>query len=875
GAAAVKTTGAGHAVLIGYLAPHDPDGFDLHAAREALREQLPAALVPRLAIVADLPTRTSGKVDRLALPWPLTEDGASQTPGWDGPPLEGVARWLADCWSSVLGARVSSVEDDFFDLGGGSLAAAQLVALVRERYPRATVADLYAYPRLASQATMLTLLEPPDEAVVPRDVSPLSTGAGAAQLLIVSLLRAVTGLRWLVALLTATTLMAPLPGWNWLPIASWWILVPGVLLLHSPPGRMGLSVTACRVLLRGLRPGRYPRGGSVHLRIWGCERFSETIGAVGMAGAPWIIYYARALGAKIGRGVDLHSLPPVTGMLTLGGGCAIEPEVDLAGHWLDGDVLHVGHVRVAAHATVGARSTLGPGAKIGRGAHVEAGSCVLGSVPAAQVWAGSPSRAVKGAWQSKWPPERPLPGRRWLVAYALGAVVLGLMPLVAALPGLALVLVVVQGRDSLLDALGPALLVVPVATLAWLVTLAVLVLGSVRSLGVGLTQGFHAVRSRVGWQVWATERLLDMARNLLYPLYASLATPVWLRLLGADIGKEVEASTVLLLPAMTRVGDGAFLADDTRIASYELHQGWMRIERARVGKRAFLGNSGMTAPGRKVPKDGLVAVLSAAPPGSKAGTSWMGSPPTKLRREQTSADSSRTYAPPMHLKVIRGLVEVCRVVPVMFSVGLGVVVSLALLEAWGRSPWLAVLLAGPILIVAGLAAAAGTVLAKWLVVGKFRIGDHPLWSSFVWRNELADAFVEMLAGPWFAWPAIGSPALVFWLRAMGARIGRGVWCDTYWLPESDLVELGDGASVNRGCVLQTHLFHDRIMSMDTVTLEAGATMGPHGVILPAARLGAGATVGPASLVLRGDIVPAHTRWVGNPIVAWDGGSAGA
>ena len=262
------------------------------------------------------------------------------------------------------------------------------------------------------------------------------------------------------------------------------------------------------------------------------------------------------------------------------------------------------------------------------------------------------------------------------------------------------------------------------------------------------------------------------------------------------------------------------------------------------------------------------------PPGSKAGSSWMGSPPTKLRRETGGGDTSRTYAPPTRLKVIRALVEVCRVVPVMCSVALGVAVCVVLLALWQSSPWLALLLAGPVLIGAGVVAALVTVAAKWALVGTFAVVDHPLWSSFVWRNELADAFVEMLAGPWFAWPAIGSPALVLWLRAMGARIGKGVWCDTYWLPESDLVELGDGVSVNRGCVLQTHLFHDRIMSMDTVTLEAGSTMGPHGVILPAARLGEGSTVGPASLVLRGDVVPANTRWVGNPIVAWDRGTAG-
>ena len=58
------------------------------------------------------------------------------------------------------------------------------------------------------------------------------------------------------------------------------------------------------------------------------------------------------------------------------------------------------------------------------------------------------------------------------------------------------------------------------------------------------------------------------------------------------------------------------------------------------------------------------------------------------------------------------------------------------------------------------------------------------------------------------------------------------------------------------------------MSMDTVTLERGATLGPQGVILPAATVGANATVGPASLVMRGESVPPHTRWVGNPIAPW-------
>ena len=69
GAAAVRRTAAGTPVLVGYVASADPE-FDITAARAQLAAQLPAALVPRLVRVDELPTRTSGKVDRDALPWP-------------------------------------------------------------------------------------------------------------------------------------------------------------------------------------------------------------------------------------------------------------------------------------------------------------------------------------------------------------------------------------------------------------------------------------------------------------------------------------------------------------------------------------------------------------------------------------------------------------------------------------------------------------------------------------------------------------------------------------------------------------------------------------------------------------------------------------
>ncbi len=869
-AAAVRTTAAGNQILVGYLAPSDGIEPDLAVARKRLERELPAALVPVLAVVGTLPTKTSGKVDRTALPWPLpgADDGA-------GPNLElsDDAAWVVEQWGAVLGTSAPGLDADFFAHGGGSLAAAQLVSALRRCYPTVTVADVYAHPRVGALVEAVLGTAPEGgPAARERTVRPTARRTQFAQTLMGVPLFILVGMRWLTYLAAANNVLSAFAGFSAAPTLSWWWIAASWLLFVSPWGRMAISVAAARVLLRGVQPGRYPRSGRVHLRLWLAEQIADLAQAVSLASAPWVPWYARALGATIGRDAVLHSVPPVTGMLTLGAGASIEPEVDLSGWWIDGDWVHIGGISVGAGATVGSRSTLLPGARVGAGAIVDPGSSVSGRVKAGLRVAGSPAARV-GKAKPDWPEpatrRSPLEEGAWIAAFAAGSTLLALIPFVSAAAAGAVVLAAAGGHESLHEAAGPMLAASPAAAAVWFALNLALVAGATRLLGVGLAAGHYRIRSRMGWQVWATERVLDMARDLLFPVYASLFTPTWLRVLGAKVGRDVEASTVLLVPKMTTVGDGAFLADDTMIASYELGGGWMKIAPAKVGKRAFLGNSGMTAAGRSVPKDGLVAVLSATPKKAKSGSSWLGSPPVRLRRTAMEADAERTFRPPTRLKVARAAWELCRAVPVVLTVAIAVVVLVALdwlATAWGYLP--AALLCGAVMLAAGGVAAVSAVLAKWLLVGRVRAGEHPLWSSFVWRNEVVDAFVEMVAAPWFARAASGTPALVWWLRGLGAKIGPGAWCESYWLPEADLVSLGPSSTVNRGCVVQTHLFHDRIMSMDTVVLGEGATLGPHGVVLPGAEIAAGATVGPASLVMRGEHVPAASYWRGNPVAPW-------
>ena len=878
GAAAVKTTPSGTQLLIGYLAPTDAsvtaDSTKLlegWAAR--LRESLPSALVPRLTVVDELPTKTSGKVDRNALPWPIGE--AADEPA-DTSALSPQAQWIAEQWSAVLGGTPGP-KTDFFTAGGGSLAAAQLVSRLRAKHASVTVGDIYAHPRFGALVELCVGDEADQPAPrSPRTVVRTKRSMQWLQTLLGIPVHILAATRWLFLALVLCNVAAALGA----PVVTtpWWLIAVIFAVFVSPWGRMLISAGVARALLRGVGPGVYPRSGGVHLRLWLAEHIADLAAAVSIASAPWVTWYARLLGNRIGNGVDLHSVPPVTGLLTLEAGAAIEPEVDLRGWWVDGDLLRVGPIFVGAKATVGARSTLMPGAHVGLDAHVEPGSAVTGKVRKHQTYSGSPAARV-GKKKKVWPAPPTTARRRPFLLYALGSLGNSLIPYAAALPSIAL-LFAVAGPSVVARPL-EVLAWAPLLALVWFLFTAVLTLVVVRVLQLGLREGEFPVRSAMGYRIWAIERVMDMARDLLFPLYAGLITPVWLRLLGARVGRGVEASTVLLVPKMTQISSGAFLADDTMVASYEMGHGWMRIGRAKVGKRAFLGNSGITAAGRRVPKNALVAVLSAAPKKSRKGSSWIGSPPVELRRAEVAADESLTYAPPARLKVARGAWETLRLLAVLAS---GLLVSGVLLSLLGLidlssrltgsddggviSVLVTLALSGIVMMLAGAVAAAIAVVTKWLFVGRIRTSEHPLWSTFIWRNEVADTFVELITAPWFARTAVGTPALVWYLRALGAKIGHGVWCETYWLPEADLVSLGDNSTVNRGCVVQTHLFHDRVMALDTVTLDAGSTLGPNSVILPAAQLGESATVGPTSLVMRGEFVPPHAYFTGNPVVPW-------
>ncbi len=95
--------------------------------RQRIAEQLPEHMAPaHLVVLPRLPRLISGKLDRAALPDPVsTADGEYRAPRTD------VERRLAAIWQEVLGIEQVGIGDNFFELGGDSILSLQVISRVR------------------------------------------------------------------------------------------------------------------------------------------------------------------------------------------------------------------------------------------------------------------------------------------------------------------------------------------------------------------------------------------------------------------------------------------------------------------------------------------------------------------------------------------------------------------------------------------------------------------------------------------------------------------------------------------------------------------------------------------------------------------------
>lgn len=153
------------------------------------------------------------------------------------------------------------------------------------------------------------------------------------------------------------------------------------------------------------------------------------------------------------------------------------------------------------------------------------------------------------------------------------------------------------------------------------------------------------------------------------------------------------------------------------------------------------------------------------------------------------------------------------------------------------------------------------ILAKWLLVGRWKPQRIRVWSLLYLRFWIVKTLVR--SNPLVL--AVGSPLYVLYLRALGARVGRGVTILSRSLPVcTDLLTVGDATVVRKDSLISCYRAQDGVIETGPVTLGRGAFVSEVTVLDIRTSLGDGSQLGHASALHTGQAVPDGEHWHGSP-----------
>ena len=845
---------------------------------ELLRSRLPEYMVPRyLDVLDELPAMISGKVDRKQLPLPRTLLGGRARE--IVPPATDLERAIVEIWEQQFQLTPISVEDDFFlDLRGHSLIASHVVTELRSRLQtlHVSITDLYEHRTARLLATHLKSIGVDTESKAAHDETPVidSTVAEKAPLsrfrlacaalqvvgvlayygvvsaplvfAVVLVLKVLNGERDLIGAIDIATTIGFLvwPSWLLLSIVLKWTVI----------GRY--------------KAGRYPVWGFYYFRWWLVSRFQALSWSEMFVGTPLMSLYYRAMGAKVGKYCSIGTpLCTAFDLVTIGDNTSIGSDTQILGYRIEDGWLIVGNVTIGSECFIGTHCCIGLGttmrdrSRLDDMSHLADGSIVDPGLAVR----GSPAQISDVHLQGK--SERRF-GRSVLFGLLhLGLIyAMGYILILSFLPGLAVVAYALYVGGPLWG-IAAALAATPISMI-WYLLLVV----AVKWIAIGqILPGVYPLHSREYLRYWFLNFLLNNTRHIALALYATLFLPKFLKMLGAKIGRGVEISTAMhIMPDLLEIDDGSFLADACIVGGHRIHDGVIEIRRNRIGKRTFIGNSALVPVGIDVGDNSLIGVMSTPPMGVRRtanGTRWLGSPGFELPHTQTFGcfTDRQTYSPGYDLVLLRSAIEVLRVfLPGLIAIASLVTFCAAITLAYSAVPLWAVALLTPC-IAAALSVVAITLVAvlKKLMMGEFKPTVQPLWCSYVWLNEVVNGLYETVAAAAMA-PLLGTPFIATCLRMMGCKIGRWVFLETTLFSEFDLVEIGDRAALNLGATIQTHLFEDRIMKADHIKIGEGCSVGNMAVILYGTEMKLGASLCAFSVLMKGEVLPAFSRWAGIP-----------
>lgn len=836
-----------------------------------MKRRLPDYMVPSyLEELPAIPMTVSNKVDLRQLPKPtsvrLSGDRAMVAPANDD------ERFLADALAAVLKFEDVSVEDNFFDdLGANSLLMAHFCARLRTRkeWATASMRDIYLHPTVARLALHLGVADEmttaTNEPVLTRRASNFAYWTcGAAQLMF-------------YALYSYGALWAVNDGLNWMydalddPLQLYIRCVALSAAVFF--GMSGFAVIAKWVLVGRWKAEAFPIWGVRYFRFWVVKTLIRTAPVVLFRGSPLYSIYLQLLGTKLGKNavIESKSVPVCTDLISIGANTILRKESMILGFRAQSGYIHTGPLTIGCDAFVGVGSTLdidtriGDGAQLGHSSSLHRGQ----SIPDGERWHGSPAVPTTADY-CKVRNVDPSNIRRFLFE---AVQLIGLFAIVTPLPLLFHSYWENVG-DDYQETIGVVAIGTTVTLFGYMAASFLAATLVPRLVSLLLKPG--RTYTLYGFRYWLQTVAEFSSNSRVLGLLAGDSSAIvhYMRAIGWNLNKVVQTGSNFGSnqqhenPLLCEIGTETMVSDGLFMINMHKSAAAFRLEPTRIGERNYLGNNIYYPPDGRTGDNVLLGTKVMIPIDGplRENVGLLGSPafeiPRMVNRDKEliagiDEDDRRRRIP---LKNRHNLVTILLFVATQW------VMLFATLAIWDRAlnyytEWAEVALFVAVLLTSAITIPFYIFVERAsLGFGRLKPQMTTIYDVAFWRHErhwkLADSPIVRL----FA----GTPFRPMILRMLGVKIGSRVYDGGSNLTERSLVEIGDDATLNEGCVIQAHSLEEGAFKSDFIRIGKGCTLGPSAFVHYGVVMGEGSVVDVDSFVMKGEELEPNSIWRGNP-----------
>ncbi len=865
--------------LTGYVILKKGTWFDESGLKEQLALTLPTYMIPFTIVELDeFPRLPSGKIDRKKLPTPTIYETIAPEEQIQIEETDTISQKVIKLLVQLFPKQDIDLSKDFFnDLGGHSLLAASFVSKIRKeaQISNASLKDIYLkrpLSNLVSEWEVKNKTERKTKTVFHK----------------ISKLRYLTcSIAQFFALLFifgcfATEIFIPYLGYYFTLLETerhLYALVAALLIFCTLPPLLILSGVLVKWLVIGkYKAGEYPLWGSYYFRWWFVSTFQKLVATQFMNGTPLYPFYLKIMGVKIAPDAQISSITVgATDLVTIGKDVSISSGVVFDNATVEDGLLKLSKITLKEHAYVGSNSVIGGNTTIEAWGELQDQSFLEEDkiIGYGEIWKGSP--AVLDVTRNEKDFILPLEvtaQKRYYYNF-IYSIVLLFFPFFVLIPLMPTIVIISELDDKAGYFEFNYIWITPFLTIIYLILFAGENILLSRWIHRSIQPGTYPLYSKFYVKKWLVDQMNSLSLIVLHPIFATVFVSAYYRALGAKVGKNTEISTASnVTHPLLEIGDNSFIADAVMLGEYDVRGQRVTLEKTTIENNSFVGNSALIPQGYHLPSNMLVGVLSVPPTTSQLKgqnmANWFGSPAIALPKRQDSKlyDISQTFSPTAKVRRMRTTIEFIRIILPQTIILIGSILFIAYSsELLYYEPIWEILLTLPFYYLGfiGIPAVIFTVILKWVLIGKYKPLDAPMWSMQVWKSELITCTYEALCIPFMLEFLKGTIFLPFFLRFFGVKIGKRTFLNTADFTEFDMVTLGDDVALNEDCGAQTHLFEDRVMKIGTVAIGDRVSIGSRSIVLYNSNIQDDVTIKSLSLIMKGESLQANTQWVGSPV----------